>query len=77
MRGRSASALRKDDGILYRALALGFRVPVAEATIFSRCFFRWTKVHLPLLKQGAPTGKASSSTGPAVRRNVKMMLALT
>jgi hypothetical protein len=73
MRGRSASALRKDDGILDRALALGFRLPVAEATIFSRCFFRWTKVQLPPLKQGAPTGKASSSTGPAGQAVVKMM----
>ena len=34
MRRRSASALLNDDDILYRALTLGLRVPVAEATIF-------------------------------------------
>jgi hypothetical protein len=30
-------------------------MPVAKATIFSPCFFRWTEVQLPLLKQEAPT----------------------
>ena len=63
--GRSASALRDDQGNFIRALALGLQRPVAKATILS-WLLRWTEVQLPLLKQRAPTGKAFSSTGNPV-----------
>jgi hypothetical protein len=34
-------------------------IPRAKAHCKLDCFFRWTEVQLPLLKQRAPTGKAS------------------
>ena len=42
---------------LSRALALGLRTPVAKATIFSRCFFRWTEA---CLQQAGPAPSAEA-----------------